>query len=747
VKKLNDVKARIISFESILSTSTGNFFKVLIPTFQREYRWSARQVRSFVRDAHRNFEQGAMTYFGGTTAYGAEGFESSTLNVVDGQQRITTTYLMLCAGSSLLPNTKEYKDLRDRIDDCLFTKTNQGKKNYRLVSQHAAANSVIQDIADGTVPSGPLSDPAANYARAFEILTEEIGKLLPGFSDLAKFLNHFLDEAGVSMVMADEANATSIFVKQHSTMTPLDIVDQAKGVLFDDTLPNDRGALATEFHKVQSVLWAMGGPPERHFTQILRGVFPNEGRSASALLTNLSEAAGSSTPLKYVTEHLLPAATALYQGVNGRHPDGALCQSLNDIKEIPRLSRFRGIRPIIVAARAASKADRDEIMTALRDTLVVLAVAKNHPPDNEMFFVKCAELVNDGETRTAVSAMKHHRDALAQEFSSAFHALRYDEFGHKGIRMLLNAAECAVRSAHKLTFNNTLLDLLTAANYQVEHVLPQDVASWPAWNDVNDPSDVCHRIGNLTMLLGGTNGSLKNKPYSVKRDGLVLSEYYITKSIVTQISGHGVNNGAANADRLLLQFPVWDDIAIQRRTAMLYALVCRHLDVKTATPAVVEKAAPADFSQARPGNTLLVLRAIAQGSTTQSEIEEHLEQDDDKERSRQVAYCVKTLTFLGLIENLGEDECILTEAGGDVMMLPADKLELELSVRFKNTLLRIPGGAKLIEECRSSKGKSAAARIEAVRAMYPDMSATMLSHRAGSAKEWLTITPADNTNT
>lgn len=743
MKKLNDVKTRIISFESILSTSTGNFSKVLIPTFQREYRWSVKQVRSFVRDAHRNFKQGAMTYFGGTTAYGADGFDSTTLNVVDGQQRITTTYLMLCAGSSLLPNDEEYKDLRDRIDDCLFTKTNQGKKHYRLVSQHAAANSVIQSIAEGITVDGPLTDPAANYARAFETLTREIDKLLPEHSDLAEFLDHFLDEAGVSMVMADEANATSIFVKQHSTMTPLDIVDQAKGILFDGALINDRGALATEFHKVQSILWSMGGPPERHFTQILRGIFPNEGRSASALLTNLSEAAAESTPLGYVTDNLLPAATALYQGVKGRHPDGTLCQPLKDIKEIPRLSRFRGIRPIIVAARAASETDRNKIMTALRDTLVVLAVAKNHPPDNEIFFVKCAELVNDGEISTAVVAMKHHRDALAQEFSSAFHALRYDEFGHKGIRMLLNAAECAVRSAHKLTFDNTLLDLLTASNYQVEHVLPQDVDSWAAWNDVRDPRDVCHRIGNLTMLLGGTNGSLKNKPFSVKRGGLVLSEYYITKSIVTQISGHGVNNGAANANRLLLQFPIWDDVAIQRRTAMLYALVCLHLDVKTAAPAVVEKAAPADFSQARPGNALLVLRAIKQGSTTQSEIEEHLEQDDDKERSRQVAYCVKTLSFLGLIENLGEDECVLTEAGEDVMALPDTELEKAVRALFEETLLRIPGGEKLIEACRSPKGKSATARIEAVKAIYPDMSATMIGHRAGSAKEWLTITSTD----
>ncbi len=740
MKELNDVKAQIISFESILGT--GKFVEVLIPKFQREYRWSKKQVLSFVEDAHSNFKQDAMSYFGGTTAYGERDFESKTLNVVDGQQRITTAYLLLCAGSRLLrlSGNAEYQKLLSRIDDCLFSKSSQGKKDYRLVSQHKEANSIIQDIADGrTVSCDNLTDPAANYAIAFGDLTNKIGELLPESSELAKFLEYFLVEAGVSMVMADAANATSMFVKQHSTMTPLDIVDQAKGMLFHASTVGDRSTLATEFHKVQSVLWGLAGPPERHFTQILRGLFPNEGRSASKLLTNISADTEKkkTTPLVWVTKTLLPAANALSRGLDGCHPDGTLCQPLKDIKDIPRLRRFRGIRPIIVAARTGSNAERTELMTALRNTLVVLAVAKNHPPDNEVFFANCAELLKEGEWQTAISAMKRHRDALSQDFSNAFHALRFDEFGSKGIRMLLNAAECAVLSEMGLTVFDSLYDLRKASDYHVEHVLPQESGSWSAWPGVKDPGDTYHRIGNLTILEGTRNVSAQDKDYSVKSSEYRLSDYNITKSIAVSIAGNGVANRAAKAAQLLEQFPMWDDDAISRRAAMLYGLVCRHLAVATASPAVVERAAAIDFSQARPDNTFLVLKAVALGSTTQSEIEEHLNQNDDKERNRQVAYCVKTLVFLDLVENLGDDEYALTEAGDNITSLPVTELEQAVRDRFKEVLSRTPEGEKLVNACTTSKGKSNAAVVEAVRAIYPDMAESMIEHRALSAVRWL----------
>jgi hypothetical protein len=288
-----------------------------------------------------------------------------------------------------------------------------------------------------------------------------------------------------------------------------------------------------------------------------------------------------------------------------------------------------------------------------------------------------------------------------------------------------------------LTVFDSLYDLHTASDYHVEHVLPQTRGSWNAWPGVKDPDDTCHLIGNLTILEATRNVSVKDNKYSVKLSEYALSQYNITKSIAVSIAGQGVANGAAKAGQLLNQFPVWNDDAISRRTLMLYELVCRHLDVKTASPAVIKKAAPADFSQARPENTFLVFKAIAQGSTTQSEIEEHLNKNDDKGRNRQVAYCVKTLEFLNLVENLGDDEYALTEAGVDVEVLPADELAEKLHERFEEILTKLPGGVKLINACRSSKEKSSAEAIEAVRAIYPNMQNSMIEHRALNAAKWL----------
>ena len=732
MKKLDDVKTRIVSFGFIL----GEFVRVLIPSFQREYRWTIKQVRKFVVDAKKMLiDQESMIFFGGATAYGESDFTSTTLNVVDGQQRITTAYLTLCAGRRRLAGLPDHADLLNVIDDCLFTTSKQGVVSYRLVSQHAEANSVIGRIVSGEdVSCEGLKRPALNYASAFAAIVEELGRLLPEEADLAVFLQRLLEEAGVSMVMADESYATSIFVSQHTTQTPLDIVDQMKGILFNSAHTKVYPALVTAIHIVQGIFWDMEGPADRHFHHILRGLFPNQGKSAPTLLEKASKASATS-PLSWVTDTLLPAARALSQGILGNHPDGSECPPLKDIKEIKRLSRFRGIRPIMVAARNLTKADRDTLMTSLRDTLIVLAVSKNHPPDNEVFFANCAELVASDGLTAALASMQSHRDSLAQDFSTMFHALDEADFGRNGMRMLLNASECAVRNELGLTVPASLYSMHSSESYDVEHILPQSPGAWSSWPGVANPAAAHRRLGNLAILEKTHNSSIKDAPFSAKRLVYGVADCFVTKSISTSFAGQGVANKAAKANALLSQFATWDDAAIEQRTALLYVLVCKHLGIRQEKPAVVLPASPRDYSQGRRPNSLRMLRAIAQGSTTKSEIEEHLDGRTD-DRERQVGYCASTLEFLGLVERLGDDEFALTDDGDVIAKLPKDAQEAALRVRFEEAVRMLPSGQQLIEVCLAPRS-STQERILAVEAVYVGMAKTMAEHRAASAKTWL----------
>ena len=183
------------------------------------------------------------------------------------------------------------------------------------------------------------------------------------------------------------------------------------------------------------------------------------------------------------------------------------------------------------------------------------------------------------------------------------------------------------------------------------------------------------------------------------------------------------------------QFATWDDAAIEQRTALLYVLVCKHLGIRQEKPAVVLPASPRDYSQGRRPNSLRMLRAIAQGSTTKSEIEEHLDGRTD-DRERQVGYCASTLEFLGLVERLGDDEFALTDDGDVIAKLPKDAQEAALRVRFEEAVRMLPSGQQLIEVCLAPRS-STQERILAVEAVYVGMAKTMAEHRAASAKTWL----------
>jgi uncharacterized protein with ParB-like and HNH nuclease domain len=101
--------------KEISAVLKSSFYK--IPRFQRPYLWEKEQVEDFWMDAIANEEPdyfiGSMVVFGPV---------HDTFNVVDGQQRLTTITMILCALRNALeteneaPLAKGIHDLIERAD-------------------------------------------------------------------------------------------------------------------------------------------------------------------------------------------------------------------------------------------------------------------------------------------------------------------------------------------------------------------------------------------------------------------------------------------------------------------------------------------------------------------------------------------------------------------------------------------------------------------------------------------------------
>ena len=78
----------------------GGLDKVfIIPPFQRNYEWSKKQCEELFHDIEKAYYKKKTHYLGNVVYYFGEnnGAEFQELILVDGQQRISTIVLLLCA--------------------------------------------------------------------------------------------------------------------------------------------------------------------------------------------------------------------------------------------------------------------------------------------------------------------------------------------------------------------------------------------------------------------------------------------------------------------------------------------------------------------------------------------------------------------------------------------------------------------------------------------------------------------------
>ena len=162
------VKLKIESQDkSIDQLLKGNSF--IIPRFQRAYSWEADHVSEFWHDIIDNLSE---TYFiGSMVVYTVD---RSSLAVVDGQQRLTTLTILLCAIREGFKRIKQ-ADLADGLQAYVEQKNRENKTIYVLQTETSFPFLQEEILKNGPseVPSDIGHEELA-IQRAFEIFNDQI---------------------------------------------------------------------------------------------------------------------------------------------------------------------------------------------------------------------------------------------------------------------------------------------------------------------------------------------------------------------------------------------------------------------------------------------------------------------------------------------------------------------------------------------------------------------------------------------
>lgn len=216
----------------LLGGSLGCQF--VIPVYQRNYTWLAdREVKQYFDDLVNVLQGNDKNHFLGIIIYleKAIDFSSREFSIIDGQQRLTTTFLIIYAIKQLLVNSNDMEKVKQLEGQYLTNPYHNDKIKYKLkplVSDDDVYRCIVEDRMDD------IADVNANVLKNYLYISNRLnGLLLQGYDANAVLMA--LDKLYVVCVpISEEDNAQKIFESINATGVKLTSADLIRNYLLMD---------------------------------------------------------------------------------------------------------------------------------------------------------------------------------------------------------------------------------------------------------------------------------------------------------------------------------------------------------------------------------------------------------------------------------------------------------------------------------------------------------------------------------
>lgn len=495
----------------------------VIPIYQRNYSWTAAQCRQLWADLLRaGRDEKLQAHFIGSIVYVERGLSSVTsqeaLLVIDGQQRLTTSTLLIAAlakhfetqGLSELLEAFSNKKLRNYY---LLNPDEEGERHFKLILSETDKDTLLAILQNTPLPAETSSRISENYALFQELIAANQGELEAICQGLAKLV--IVD---VSLDRAQD-NPQLIFESMNSTGLELSQADLIRNYILMGLEPK----LQTDLYKTY---WR---PMERafgqaayvvHFDAFMRHYLTAKTGEIPNMREVYVEFKGFARGLKGDTRDLVADihayATYYCAMALGTESDAALKQAFHDLREL----KVDVAYPFLLDVYHDYKQGRltsDEVLCIVR--LVESYVFRR---------AICAIPTNSLNKTFAGMSRTLKKDRYLESVQAAFLLLpsyrRFpgdDEFQREvKVRDLYNFRS---RGYWLRRFENYgRKERVMVEDYTIEHILPQNDALSKEWRTElgTDWQRVqkswLHTLGNLTLT--GYNSEYSDHPFAYKRD-------------------------------------------------------------------------------------------------------------------------------------------------------------------------------------------------------------------------------------
>ncbi|MCF5087561.1 DUF262 domain-containing protein [Pseudomonas gessardii] len=546
-----------------------------IPRYQREYTWSRAQWDALFEDLLDN----ELHYFLGSIICINQSLDALTvqsLELVDGQQRMTTLSLLLAAiyqSYRILPNLGmeqhiELYNLKHKL--ALKKKPDQP----RLIPQ--VQNNNQQDYFAVLGQTGILDDvdPVPNAGnrrvlKAFRHFISRIELYLEHSADPIASLQALLEKVNtatlVKIEVAGHSDAYTLFESLNNRGVPLTAIDLIKNKLLAVLESKDPGSIDKQYNRWKKVIDALGDDyavQERFFRQYYNAFKPD-------LKDIVSVPVATKSNLMQVYEKLIAHdAEGFLQAMIRLSTHYAQIVGYRAVPEQPQLSnlllsldRIQGAAAyllLMVLFESQTELDlKHEHLEQVVSFLIAFFVRRNTtdlPPTRDLtrIFMDVAEGIRALRAGDVVSHIQHRlkaESASDEKFEKSLKGPIYED--NKAVcRYVLCALE-EIRMTRE-----TQVDLWALRGKQyvwtIEHIFPQGENIPDSWVQMIADGDAylaeqhrqtyAHCLGNLTI--SGYNSALGNKSFEEKKSRTdsqgrkvgYNNGLYLNQSLVNEIS-------------------------------------------------------------------------------------------------------------------------------------------------------------------------------------------------------------------
>ena len=557
--------------ETTLNKLLNTSRQFIVPIFQRNYSWQKRQYEQLWFDILRasKFKE-KQNHFIGSIVYidmGTPAGRPQQLLLIDGQQRLTTISILLCAIKDYVQKFNlETKliNLAKIKNQFLYNSDEIDEDRYKLLLNVQDKETYIK-LIDNTIFT--VNKPATNIIKCYEFFYERIEDFIKQHGQIDEIYAGIFKLSLVSISLdKDSDNPQMIFESMNSTGKDLSQTDLLRNYLLMDLTPEKQTRLYKTYWK----------PMEELFGE---DIYKNDVNKFDYFIRDF-------LTLKSDTGYICKINN-VYENFKRYYLDNN-CEKFAVLKDLFTYAKYYACIDLLQENDDELKLYWQEFKK-LDSHVVYPFLLKLYDDYSRQIlikedFKKILQVVISYLWRRAICEIP--TNSLSKTFATLYQAVDKEDYVNSVIKAFVFKSsykrfpsdyevreKLQTKDIYHFRLRKYLLEALenyyhkepidlNTANYTIEHIMPQNIEhnlSWQQmlgedWQEVH--SLYLHSLGNLTIT--GYNAEMSNKSFVEKvngESGFKYSHLKLSESIA--------------------QCDVWNKKAIQRRTNILTDIILK----------------------------------------------------------------------------------------------------------------------------------------------------------------------------